>query len=41
MRILGDKMTAEKMMKLGESIKDVDGDSMGIKQLEGFFKNKS
>ena len=40
-RILGDKMTAEKIMKLGESIKDIDGDNFGLKQLEGFIKNKS
>ena len=40
-RVLGDKMTAEKMLKLAESIKDVDGDNVGIKQLEGFFKKKS
>ena len=40
-RVLGDKMTAEKMMKLGNSIKDVDGDNFGLKQLEGFIKNKS
>jgi len=39
-RVLGDKMTAKKMMKLGESIKDIDGDSNGIKQLEVFFKDK-
>lgn len=40
-RILGDKMTAEKMMKLGESIQNVDNNNLGLKQLEGFFKNKS
>ncbi len=40
-RILGDKMTPEKIMKLGKSIKDVDDNNIGIKQLEGFFKNKS
>ena len=40
-RVLGDKMTAEKMLKLTESIKDVDSDNIGIKQLEGFFKKKS
>ena len=37
-RILGDKMTAEKIMKLGESIKDIDSDNFGLKQLEGFIK---
>jgi hypothetical protein len=40
-RILGDEMTAEKMMKLGQSIQDVDSNNIGLKQLEGFFKNKS
>ncbi len=40
-RILGDEMTAEKMMKLGQSIKDIDSESLGMKQLEGFIKNKS
>ncbi len=40
-RILGDKMTAEKIMKLGESIKDIDSDNFGLKQLEGFIKKKS
>jgi len=40
-RILGDKMTPEKMMKLGESIKDIDSGNVGLKQLEGFLKNKS
>jgi len=40
-RVLGDEMTAEKIMKLGESIKDIDSDNVGLKQLEGFIKNKS
>lgn len=40
-RVLGDKMTADKMMKLAKSIQDVDNNNLGIKQLEGFFKNKS
>ncbi len=40
-RILGDEMTPEKIMKLGESIKDIDSGNFGLKQLEGFIKNKS
>jgi len=35
-RVLGDKMDPAKIMKLANSIKDVDSD--GFKQLEGLFK---
>ncbi len=35
-RVLGDKMNPAKIMKLANSIKDIDSD--GFKQLEGIFK---
>lgn len=37
-RVLGDKMNPAKIMKLANSIKDIDSD--GFKQLEGLFKIK-
>ncbi len=40
-RILGDEMTPEKIMKLGKSIKDIDSGNVGLKQIEEFIKNKS
>lgn len=40
-RVLGDDMKPEKIMKLIQSIQDVDGGNMAFKQLEGFIKEKS
>lgn len=39
-RILGDDMRPEKIMKLMNSIQDVDGGSEGLKQLGDFFNVK-
>lgn len=39
-RILGDDMKPEKIMKLMNNIKDIDGDGGGLKQLGEFFNIK-
>jgi len=39
-RVLGDNMEPGKIMKLVNSINDVDGGNEALKQLEGFFKVK-
>ncbi len=40
-RVLGDDMRPEKIMKLMNSIQDVDNGNVGLKQLEGFFKSNN